>query len=78
VEFDVGLVQSINVAGAVTDNVAVAIAPALDIGLLGQDFFGQYDVTIKEDVVEFRERALPSQPSELPSPPPQSTEQPSE
>jgi aspartyl protease family protein len=83
VEFDIGLVQSINVAGAVTDNVAVAIAPALDIGLLGQDFFGEYDVTIKEDVVEFRERSSqsrptpssepvgePSQPSESPLPEP--------
>ena len=61
VELDVGLVQSINVAGAVTDNIAVAIAPALDIGLLGQDFFGQYDVTIKENVVEFRERSASPQ-----------------
>ncbi len=68
VEFDLGLVQSINVAGAVTDNVVVAIAPALDIGLLGQDFFGQYDVTIKEDVVEFRERSLPSQPTPFSEP----------
>ena len=63
VEFDIGLIQSINVAGAVTDNVPVAIAPALDLGLLGQDFFGEYDVTIKQDVVEFRERSLPSQPT---------------
>jgi aspartyl protease family protein len=61
VEFDVGLVQSINVAGAVTDNVTVAIAPALDIGLLGQDIFGQYDITIKQDVVEFRERSASPQ-----------------
>ncbi|MGB3401265.1 MAG: retropepsin-like aspartic protease [Microcoleaceae cyanobacterium] len=72
VEFDVGLVQSINVAGAVTDNVTVAIAPALDIGLLGQDIFGQYDVTIKQDVVEFRERSAsprrtqPTQPNANP------------
>ncbi|WP_413162477.1 TIGR02281 family clan AA aspartic protease [Capilliphycus salinus ALCB114379] len=56
VAFDIGLVQSINVAGAKMSNVAVAIAPALDLGLLGQDFFGRYDVTIKEDVIEFRER----------------------
>jgi predicted aspartyl protease len=68
VEFDVGLVQSINVAGAVKDNIAVAIAPALDIGLLGQDFFGQYDVTIKQDVVEFRERSSQSQPTPLSEP----------
>ncbi len=56
VEFDIGLIQSINVGGAVKANVPVAIAPALSFGLLGQDFFGQYDVTIKETVIEFRER----------------------
>ncbi|MGB3534526.1 MAG: retropepsin-like aspartic protease [Microcoleaceae cyanobacterium] len=61
VEFDIGLIESINVAGAVKDNLAVAIAPALDFGLLGQDFFGQYDVTIKQDVIEFRERSASPQ-----------------
>ncbi|MGL5082493.1 MAG: retropepsin-like aspartic protease family protein [Microcoleaceae cyanobacterium] len=57
VELEVGLVRSVNVEGAVASNLLVAIAPALDIGLLGQDFFGKYDVTIKQDVIEFRERA---------------------
>jgi predicted aspartyl protease len=56
VEFDIGLLSSIAVGGATANNLAVAIAPALEIGLLGQDFFSQYDVTIKEDVVEFRIR----------------------
>ncbi|TVU54632.1 MAG: hypothetical protein EA414_05670 [Arthrospira sp. PLM2.Bin9] len=56
VEFDLGEIVSINVGGAVASNLTVAIAPALEVGLLGQDFFGQYDVTIKEDVVEFRIR----------------------
>ncbi len=58
VEFAVGRVNSIEVAGAVVNNVAVAIAPTanLDMGLLGQDFFSNYDVTIKRDVVEFRPR----------------------
>lgn len=56
VEFDLGSIQSLNVAGAVKSNITVAIAPMLDVGLLGQDFFGEYDVTIKEDVVEFRAR----------------------
>ncbi len=57
VEFDIGLVQSIGVGGARQSNLPVAIAPALSIGLLGQDFFGRYDVTIREDMIEFRERA---------------------
>lgn len=56
VEFEIGLVDSMEVGGATANNIAVAIAPALDVGLLGQDFFGEYDVTIKEDVVEFRTR----------------------
>lgn len=56
VEFDLGSIQSLNVAGAVKSNINVAIAPMLNVGLLGQDFFGEYDVTIKEDVVEFRAR----------------------
>lgn len=56
VEFDLGEIISINVGGAVASNLTVAIAPALEVGLLGQDFFGEYDVTIKENVIEFRSR----------------------
>ena len=58
VEFSVGYVDSIEVGGAVIKNVPVAIAPSpeLEVGLLGHDFFGDYDVTIKRDLVEFRPR----------------------
>lgn len=58
VEFPVGYVNSIQVGGAVVKDVPVAIAPSsvLETGLLGHDFFGNYDVTIKRDVVEFRPR----------------------
>jgi clan AA aspartic protease (TIGR02281 family) len=58
VEFPIGYVNSIQVGGAVVKDVPVAIAPAsvLETGLLGHDFFGNYDVTIKRDVVEFRSR----------------------
>ncbi|MBW4663772.1 MAG: retroviral-like aspartic protease family protein [Chroococcus sp. CMT-3BRIN-NPC107] len=58
VEFAIGNVSSIEVGGAVVQNVPVAIAPtaSLDLGLLGQDFFSNYDVTIERDVVEFRSR----------------------
>jgi predicted aspartyl protease len=49
--------DSIAVNGAVVTGVVVAIGnQALDIGLLGQDFFGEYDITVKRDVVEFRAR----------------------
>ena len=53
VEFPIGLVRSIRVGGAVIQNVEVAIAKQMQIGLLGHDFFGNYDVKIKKDVVEF-------------------------
>jgi predicted aspartyl protease len=58
VEFSIGNVNSIEVGGAVVNNVpvAIALATSLDLGLLGQDFFSNYDVTIKRDVVEFRPR----------------------
>lgn len=56
VEFAIGYINSIEVGGAVIQNIPVAIAPSADLemGLLGQDFFSNYDVTIKRDVVEFR------------------------
>ena len=53
VEFPIGRVQSIGVGGAQIRNVEVAIAKQMEIGLLGHDFFGNYDVKIKKDVVEF-------------------------
>lgn len=58
VEFAIGYVNSIEVGGAVAKHLSVAIAPSaeLEMGLLGQDFFSKYDVTIKRDVVEFRTR----------------------
>lgn len=58
VEFSIGYVDSMEVGGARLLDVAVAIAPSADLetGLLGHDFFGNYDVTIKRDVVEFRLR----------------------
>lgn len=56
VEFPAGRVASVNAGGAVAKNLVVIIAPALSMGLLGQNFFGRYDMVIKEDVVEFRDR----------------------
>jgi predicted aspartyl protease len=55
VEFPIGYVDSMAVAGVIVNKVPVAIAGAeLETGLLGHDFFGHYDVTIKRNVVEFR------------------------
>ncbi len=57
VEFDLAQVDSITVGGIVKQDVTVGIAsPALKTGLLGQDFFGDYDLTVKENIIELRER----------------------
>ncbi len=57
VKFYIGILQSLQVGGAVYRNLPVAIAgPELNIGLLGHDFFGGYDITIKRDAIEFRVR----------------------
>ena len=55
VEFPVGYVNSMAVGGVIVKKIPVAIAGAeLETGLLGHDFFGNYDVTIKRNVIEFR------------------------
>jgi predicted aspartyl protease len=56
VEVPTSSVASAAVAGAVSTNMVVAISSSLPLGLLGQNFFGHYDVTIKKDVIEFRLR----------------------
>jgi len=50
----IGYVSGIEVANITAKNVFVAIQPALDIGLLGHDFFGELEITVKRNVVEFR------------------------
>lgn len=58
VEFPIGYVDSIEAGGVKIKQVPVAIAGSeLENGLLGHDFFGNYDITIKSHVVEFRPRA---------------------
>lgn len=58
VEFPIGYLDSIEAGGMKINKVPVAIAGTeLETGLLGHDFFGNYDVTIKRNVVEFRPQA---------------------
>ncbi len=57
VQFKTGMIETIAVSGAVVNNVEVAIAPKADIGLLGHDFFDNYDIKILTNVVEFQRRA---------------------
>ncbi|KAF3884955.1 MULTISPECIES: retropepsin-like aspartic protease family protein [Nostocales] len=60
VEFPVGYVDSMEVGGVKTRQLPVAIAGAeLETGLLGHDFFGNYDITIKRNTVEFRPQFHP-------------------
>lgn len=57
VEVSLAYIDSIAVGNAVVKDVIVAIANAsLDVGLLGHDFFSDYDLTVKQEVVEFRRR----------------------
>jgi predicted aspartyl protease len=57
IELPLGKVHTMEVNGATAQGLLVAIAgPELETGLLGHDFFGKYDITIKRDVVEFRVR----------------------
>jgi predicted aspartyl protease len=57
VKVPLGYVDSMSVGGATAEHVLVAIAGSeLSLGLLGHDFFGNYDVTIRQSRVEFQER----------------------
>lgn len=56
VQFATSRVKSIAVKNAKVDNVDVAIATDTDIGLLGHDFFGDFDIRIGEKTVEFIRR----------------------
>ena len=51
-----GYVYSVGVGELYKNNPLVITAPSMDMGLLGQSFFSGYDMTIKSDVIEFRER----------------------
>ncbi|MBD2665417.1 retroviral-like aspartic protease family protein [Richelia sinica FACHB-800] len=51
-----GQVKSIAVSGMVAQNLEVAIAPNAGIGLLGHDFFGEYDIKLSAKEVEFHRR----------------------
>jgi predicted aspartyl protease len=54
----IALVKSQGIDGRFRVNVPVAVAPpAMPIGLLGQDFSNGYDITIKQDVIEFRRQS---------------------
>ena len=54
--FDTARVSSVKIENKETNNLNIAIAPTLDIGLLGQDFYGAYDITIRSNTIELTRR----------------------
>ncbi len=54
--FPTGKVDSLAAGGVVANNLEVAIAPKGRVGLLGHDFFGNYDIKIREKDIEFYSR----------------------
>ncbi|AFY48182.1 Retroviral aspartyl protease [Nostoc sp. PCC 7524] len=57
IQFPTGTVNLMTAGGAIANNVEVAIAPQAPIGLLGHDFFDNYDIKILEKTVEFHPRS---------------------
>ncbi|WP_159783613.1 retropepsin-like aspartic protease family protein [Sodalinema gerasimenkoae] len=57
VQMDIGYVSSMEINGIALRNTPVTIgSEALQLGLLGQDFLRGYDVTIRENSLEFARR----------------------
>ena len=54
--FDTASVSSVKIENKETNNLNIAIAPTLNIGLLGQDFYGAYDITINSNTIELTRR----------------------
>lgn len=55
VSFVTAMVKSQKIADRIKRDMEVSVAPpAMDIGLLGQDFFEGYNYTIKANAIEFR------------------------
>lgn len=50
----ISVIRSMSVAGNTIREVPVSIG-AIDVGLLGHDFFGDCDISINRDYVEFRQ-----------------------
>ncbi|ELS04377.1 putative aspartyl protease [Xenococcus sp. PCC 7305] len=56
IHFEIGSVTSVTAGGIISKDLDIAISPSMDIGLLGQNFYNQYDITIKYGTIEFRRR----------------------
>lgn len=56
IQSDLGKVESIKAGDLQVDNLLVSLSPSLAFGLLGQNFYSNYDIIIKENVIEFHPR----------------------
>jgi predicted aspartyl protease len=56
ITFPTGQMKSIEAGGISLSNAEVSIAVKMELGLLGHDFFGDYDIQIKEKTIEFSRR----------------------
>ncbi len=56
INFPTGQMKSIEAGGISLSNAEVSIAAKMELGLLGHDFFGEYDIQIKEKTIEFSRR----------------------
>lgn len=56
IPISVTTVKSIKVGKGEIRNIKVGISHAIPFGLLGQDFLNKYNVTIKENQIEFKRR----------------------
>lgn len=54
--FETARVSSVSTGNAKINNLNVAISPSLKMGLLGQDFYGMYEYTVKENTIEIRKK----------------------
>jgi predicted aspartyl protease len=56
VELPISQVQRLRVGNIIASDLQVAVSPSMTVGLLGQNFFGSYDLTLRGDRVEFHRR----------------------
>ena len=54
--FNTARVSSLSAGNATKNDLNIAISPSLHMGLLGQDFYGQYEYTVKQDTIEIRRK----------------------
>lgn len=52
-----GRIASAQLGGILVKDLIITINPSLSIGLLGHNFFGDYDVTIRKEQIEFQRRS---------------------